>query len=402
MIKGSKRKNLARLFSWQKGNSVVLLKDGTSFFPRMLECIEGAKAYILLEMYLFESGKVASQFIEALVKTAGRGAGVYLLIDDFGSFNLSAADRVRLKNGGVTLTSYNPLAYGKWRHNLHRNHRKLLIVDGKVAYTGGTGITDSFGHKEVRQDCWRETMAEIEGPVVADWQRSFEEIWNRWADFPINLPTPQAAPHPANMTGRVSISESRYRQEVVRSLIKRIRNAKRHVWIGSAYFIPTWKIRRALRKAAARGIDVRLLLPGPQTDHPAIRQISRRYYQRLLQSGVRIHEYEPRFLHIKVLLCDNWVSVGSSNFDRWSLRWNLEANQEVEDSSFSMEVRRMFMDDFSESIEIVYSDWLLRPWHRRLLESFWYTVIMWTEYLSHLKSVQHPLSRQRDSKSTGE
>ncbi len=139
----------------------------------------------------------------------------------------------------------------------------------------------------------------------------------------------------------------------------------------TAYFVPSWRMQRALRKAARRGVDVRLLLPGEHTDHPAIRHAGRRFYYRLLQNGVRIFEYQPRFAHSKVLLCDQWSTIGSSNFDRWNLVWNLEANQEIDDQHFANTVQQMFNDDFAQCVEIDVETWHKRPWHRRFLEWYW-------------------------------
>jgi phosphatidylserine/phosphatidylglycerophosphate/cardiolipin synthase-like enzyme len=164
-------------------------------------------------------------------------------------------------------------------------------------------------------------------------------------------------------------------------LLNHIRSAERTVWLATAYFIPAWRIRRALRNAARRGVDVRLLLPGPHTDHPAIRHAGRRFYGRLLANGVRIFEYQPRFLHSKVFLCDHWVSIGSSNLDRWNLRWNLEANQEIDDSAFAGQVRAMFEADFRESIECRYAQWRKRPWSARARERLWGRVDLWLHRL---------------------
>ena len=160
-------------------------------------------------------------------------------------------------------------------------------------------------------------------------------------------------------------------------MLNRIRHAEHKVWIASAYFFPSGKIRRALRRAAIRGKDVRLLLPGPVTDHPAIRHASRRYYSRLLRHGVRIFEYQHHFLHSKVVLVDDWCTIGSSNLDRWNFRWNLEANQEVEDAALAAAVQDMLQDDFGHSEEIDYMLWLLRSRLQRLKEWLWGKIDGW-------------------------
>lgn len=368
-------------FPWRAGNRIALLIDGNGFYPPMLEAIADARRYILLEMYLFESGTVADRFIEALTAAARRGVTVWVLLDAFGALKLKGADRQRLTSGGVALAFYNPLRLGKWFDNLARDHRKLLLVDGQVAFTGGAGITDDFdppGHPERR---WRETMVRIEGPVVADWQRLFELVWRRTTGAPGSLPAPQIREHADGMPGRVAVTEGPWRAEITRSLLHDIRRAERRVWFATAYFVPSWRLRRALRRAARRGLDVRLLLAGPHTDHPAVRYAAQRFYERLLRHGVRIFEYQPRVLHSKTSLCDRRVSIGSSNFDRWNIRWNLEANQEVDDARFAAAVEAMFEADFRESVECRYGQWRRRPFWLRWRERFWGWVDLWLNRL---------------------
>ena len=328
-------------FPWRENNQFGLLVDGDRFFPRMLKAIEAADHYALMEMYLFESGSVADRFIDALQGAAQRGVAVYLLLDDFGALHLQ------------------------------RNHRKLLAVDGEVAFVGGAGITDQFDPPDHPERRWRDTMIEIRGPVVADWQQLFKETWDRCAPHRLALAMRSPPLVSNDQRGRVAVSSGYRRQENKRAMVKRVRRATHWAWFATAYFIPSWKIRRALRRAARHGVDVRLLLPGPHTDHPAARHAGRRFYGRLLRDGVRIFEYRSRFLHAKTALCDDWISIGSSNLDRWNLRWNLDADQLVENDRFSEEVRRMFEQDFEQSREYSYDEWRRRPWHRRLLEWFW-------------------------------
>ena len=356
-------------FPWREGNRFELLVDGERFFPAMLHAIRLAEQHILLEIYLFESGDVAERFIDALLVAAGRGVAVYLLLDDFGARKLSTRDRQRLRNGGIRLSFYNPLRYGALRRNLFRDHRKLLVVDGRIAFTGGAGITDSFDTRG-RPYGWHEVMLRIAGPCVADWQQLFEQTWNNWVSPPLALPSPPITDYSGSCPGRVVLNAPS-RMEIKRTLVKHIRNAEQRVWLATAYFIPSWKIRRLLRRAAHHGVDVRLLLPGPYTDHPAVRHAGRRFYSGLLRNGVRIYEYQPRFLHAKMLLCDDWLSVGSSNIDRWNLRWNLEANMEIIDADFSRNVEAMLVNDFAQSIEYTVKTWKQRSLWEKLREHFW-------------------------------
>jgi cardiolipin synthase len=373
------------LFPWRNGNRFELLVDGRQFFPRMLEAIEKAQRYVLLEIYLFESGSVATRFIDAFVRAARRGVTVKLLLDDFGVLKLSLRDRERLTQGGVTLLLYNPIHIRKHLHNMFRDHRKLLIVDGEVAFVSGAGIADEFDSPKDPEQSWRETAARIRGPVLTDWQELFMRLWNRHASKPLELPFPALPAETDDMRGRVSVSTALARQDIKRSLYNRVRQVKHCVWISTAYFVPSRKIRRALKRAARRGVDVRLMLPGPYTDHPAVRHAGRRFYTGLLRAGIRIFEYQPRFLHAKTMLCDDWVSIGSSNLDRWNLRWNLEANQEIEHAVFGNAVKAMFDEDFRNSIECLYETWRRRPWHARVREHLWGRVDMWLESLGRRK-----------------
>lgn len=370
-------------FPWREGNHFDILVDSTAFFPRMLRAIGSAVHYVLLEMYLFESGAIATRFLDALLDAAGRGVHVYLLLDDFGSLELTRNDRARLAHPNIRIVYFNPLPsssllYNLYRvlwqhmtHGLNRNHRKLLLVDGRLAYTGGTGITDDVEPPRTPELSWRETMIEIRGPVVGDWQQLFTETWNTSAPAAVSLPSVAPAVAVAGQRGRVTINEARRRIGIQRSLNAHLRGASRRIWFATAYFIPSWSIRRKLRRAARAGVDVRLLLPGPITDHPGARYASRRYYGRLLRNGVRIFEYAPRFFHAKTVLCDDWTSIGSCNYDRWNLQWNLEANQEVEDAGFASEAAAMFMDDFSYSHEVTAEEWRERGWRSRAYEGFW-------------------------------
>jgi cardiolipin synthase len=377
-------------FPWRGGNRFELLIDGQAFFPRMLQAIDSARASVWFELYLFESGAVADRFIAAFVRAAARGVDVRVLLDDFGAYRLNSHDRERLEQAGVRLVFYNQLHYGKLLHNMFRDHRKLLLVDGRVGFVGGAGVADAFDPPTNRARRWRETMARIEGPVLGDWQVLFIDVWNHHAPDRLRTPAvPLRSVLPRDATpGRVTATSGMLVQEIIRSLINQIRNAERRVWISTAYFIPSRKIRRALRHAAKQGVDVRLLLPGRHTDHPAIRHAGRRFYMRLLHSGVRIYEFQPRFLHSKVILCDDWVSIGSSNLDRWNLHWNLEANQEIDDRDFAEEVRAMFERDFAEAAECDYETLLRRPWYARVWERFWGRADLWLAQLGRLRAMR--------------
>ena len=214
-------------------------------------------------------------------------------------------------------------------------------------------------------------MVRINGPVVSDWQQLFTDTWNTCTGAVLSLPAVKRAVPVGTQRGRVTINEIEQFSEVLLSLTNHIYHARQRVWFATAYFVPRWRIRRSLKRAARSGVDVRMLLPGPVTDHPAVRYISHRLYGRLMKNGVRIFEYQMRFHHAKSVLCDDWVAIGSSNFDRWNLRWNLEANQEIHDTDFADEVKQMFERDFRHSQEYTIDQWEGHGWFSRLRQWFW-------------------------------
>jgi phosphatidylserine/phosphatidylglycerophosphate/cardiolipin synthase-like enzyme len=400
-------------FPWREKNQFQLLTDGSEIFPAMLEAINSAQSQILLEMYLIESGTVADLFISALVEAAERNVNVYLLLDDYGARGFLPKDRRQLDAAGVHTVYYNPIGFWNpiliwgWRRTLLRDHRKLLLVDDQFAFVGGMGITDNFDNIRNPDNYWHDVAVKAEGPVVYDWLAVFQSNWDKWTrkQYPVSIDsfthnppvsekiTPNGISLKEKLSGQAGrVASGRYfgRSEIQRAFVKRVLGAEHHVWMMTAYFVPLSRLLRALRLAARRGVDVRLLVPGPETDHPSIRYAGRRHFYHLLRAGVRIFEYQPRFLHAKVLLCDGWVSLGSSNVDRWNLRWNLEGNQEIEDSQFTHDVRELFEHDLKDSTECVLQDWRSRSWVGRWQEWFWGHIEGLIEKLSEL------LRRYRD------
>jgi cardiolipin synthase len=364
------------LFPWREGNHVTLHVDGVEFLAHMLADIERAENEILFEMYLMKSGQTAQRFVTALAEASRRGVRVYALLDAFGSRLLSIEDRLQLQQAGVRVMLYRPVQLGQWRNNFARDHRKILVVDGQQAWTGGSGISDEFDAQLYGEHAWRETMIAVTGPVVSDMQQLFAHSWQRVCDE--QIPLHKALHHTGGtMPARLQCMRGILHRDLQREVTQQIKKARYRIWLSTAYFVPSVKLRRVLKHAARRGVDVRLLLPGTHTDHPAVRHVGHRYYTRLLRAGIRIFEYIPRTLHSKALLCDDMASVGSSNFDQWTSFWNLEANLAVADDGFAGALANMFEVDFADSREIDLQTWLNRPWTQRFREYFWGLVRRW-------------------------
>ncbi len=355
---------------WREGNCITLLPEASRFLPAMFEAVSQAQHYVLVELYLMESGELASQVSDALIEAAERGVKVFLLLDGYGSMGLERDDRLRLQQAGIALRLFNPIGFHSLARNLSRDHRKIVVVDGKIAFTGGFGAVDEF------IDAWYEIALRIEGPVVADWEGLFRRLWRSrltqqalGSQAQRGLPKQQtSAPVADGVRGRV-VSGRGYRYQAIRhSLYARVSQANQRLWLCTPYFVPTFTLRRRLIRAARRGVDVRLLLPGSKHDHPGVRYAGQRFYQVMLKAGVRIFEFQPTFIHAKFVLADNWVSIGSCNFDHWNLHWNLEANQEVESQGCADEVRRLFERNFAASQEVDAAAWAARPWRQRVRE----------------------------------
>lgn len=354
------------------GNQLELLINGDAFVPRMLMAIDAAQEFIYLEMYLFESGKMATQFINALTRAAQRGVRVCILLDDFGARGLLEEDREQLRCDGIEMKFYNPVRWrplSRWKKNIVRDHRKFLLVDNNVGFTGGAGITDAFIER-IDSPAWRESMLSIRGPVLADCRVLFEKLWRTLGGEVFNEPGRSQAPVAGELPVRLVASKGFSGQAIHRNVMQAIRRAQKRLWLSTPYFIPSRRLRRALLRASRRGVDVRLLLPG-QSDHPVVSLASQWRYTGLLKAGVQIYEYQSRILHSKILLCDDWVSMGSSNFDRFTMRWNLEANLIIPSSEFSDRVQVQFEEDFTHSKALSLTNWHRRTLWLRLRQQFW-------------------------------
>ena len=361
-------KNKSYHYPWRQNNRFQVLIDGSNFFSAMLNEIKKAKKQILFEAYLFESGITADQFISALCAAKKRNVEVFILLDEYGTKALLQTDKNKITESGIKLLLYNPVNFLHLGQSLKRNHRKLMVVDNMVAFIGGAGITDDF-NPSVRPDYWHDIMLKTEGDIVSDLSDSFYEVWNKQQPLFETTTTKISQPHHAKIKqARIIIAQGTENNEINRTIINHIRASKNRIWLTSPYFISSWKIRRALRYAANKGVDVRLIFPGPHSDHKWITHGIRRYYHRLLHSNVSIYEYQPRFSHSKIFLCDNWFTLGSSNLDRWNQFLNLDANIEVFDANSCEQIIKLFLSDFSLSKKITLTQWKTRSYLQRIKE----------------------------------
>lgn len=379
---------------WSADNQLKLLINGNSFFPDIFSSIDQAKHFIYIELYLCESSEITTQLIQHLIAARKRSVAIFLLLDGVGSMELSFSDRQALIEQGVILKLYNPIFKKRALSWVHRDHRKLVIMDNAVAYIGGAGFTDDFSPQYRTKTFWREIMVRVSGHLPTEMARLFEDSWHKTTNERLSYSQNYSAkntslissqhvnnepPRIEHVTARVVPSAGLGRQWIKRNALNRIRNANHRVWIATAYFYPSKKLRSAIKNAANRGVDVRILVPGKYTDHPVVREAGRHYYQKLLSNNVRIFEYEPRFLHIKSIVCDDWVSIGSCNLDRWNQKWNLEANMEVNNIQFAKQIEIMFLADLSQSREINRERWQHRSWINKSLQAFWATIWQWVD-----------------------
>ncbi len=355
------------------GNRVEILRNGVQIFPSMLSAIRVAKKTINLEFYIYWDGEVGRQFAEALAERARGGVQVKIILDAVGSAGMSSTLIDFMTRNGIDLEWYHPLRWYTLSRFNHRTHRKLLIVDGKVGFTGGVGIADNWLGDADAKDHWRETMMRVEGPVVTQMQFAFMDNWVKSrGELLTGLDYfPTLEPLGPHVTQVIKSSPSEGSSTVKLLYIISVVSATKSIYISNAYFVPDKDTIRALEGAIRRGVDVRVIVPGEDTDVPVVRQASRWHYELLLRHGIRIFEYQPTMMHAKTMVVDGlWTTIGSSNFDDRSFRLNDEVNVNVYDTGIAAQMEQMFMADLAKSEEIKIRKWLRRSWLDKLKEGF--------------------------------
>jgi phosphatidylserine/phosphatidylglycerophosphate/cardiolipin synthase-like enzyme len=380
-------KNHVSSFPVRPHNQFDLLVNSSEFYPAILDAINQARTEIIIENYLTNSGDVFSQFIAALQQAAKRNVTIYCLFDSFGSKGISRNDLSLLNFKNIHLQFYNSIKYHKYLKNLFRDHRKIFIVDRKLVFIGGAGLSDQFN--PAKKNAWHDLMLSIKGEVVQDWFTLFQKNWNRLNKSTLknidNNDNSLQTDTRFNQSGKIITFTIPHRQEIKKHLLREIHNSKEIIFLTTPYFVPSRKLRRSLIRAAKRGVKVKLVLPGKITDHPGVRIMGQRYYAQLLRHGIQIFEFASHFSHAKVLLCDHWVTTGSSNFDRWNFKWNLEANQTIYDPVFSQTIKDWFNNELKHCNEINYERWRNRSSWQRAKEWFWGIVVQLLEKLNRPK-----------------
>jgi cardiolipin synthase len=353
------------------GNRVEDLQNGDEIFPAMLAAIRSARMTITFETYIYWSGEVGKKFAEALAERARSGVKVHVLLDWVGSASMDDDLLAIMEAAAVEVKRYHPLRWYNLSRMNNRTHRKLLVVDGAIGFTGGVGIADHWlGHAQDAKH-WRDSHYRLEGPAVAQMQAAFMDNWMKTSGAVLHgegyFPKATA---PGEALAQVFKSSPGEGSESVRLMyLLSIASARKKLRIAAAYFVPDDLSLLTLVAARKRGVEIEIVLPGTKTDTRITASASRSRWGDLLRAGVEIYEYQPTMFHCKVMIVDDiWTSVGSTNFDSRSFRLNDEANLNVFDRDFALAQIQAFEDDRSKSRRVTLEMWQGRSWTEKAVE----------------------------------
>jgi cardiolipin synthase len=365
------------------GNKVTLLQDGPTTYRAMMAAIDAARDHINMETYIFEDDEVGQRFAEALIRRQQEGVQVNLIRDSVGTLYTPAAFFARLTGAGINVLEFNPVnplatVSAGWDVN-ERDHRKLLVVDGRVAFLGGVNISSVYSGGSFSQASkkppggnlpWRDTHLQVEGPAVAELQKLFIETWRKQKGKPL---APRGYLPPPEFRGNevmriIGSSPDEPYSLIYATLISALHSAVTEIWITNAYFVPDPQLVTALKDAVARGVDVKLILPS-STDSWLVFHAGRANYTELLEAGVRLYERRDALLHVKAAVIDGvWSTVGSTNLDWRSFLHNEEVNAVVLGTGFGGKMQEAFRADLAKSDEVTLEKWKRRPVDVRLKE----------------------------------
>ncbi len=363
------------------GNKVRILKNGSDAFPIMFEAIENAVDTINLEFYKILSDKTGWEFARRLVRKQEEGCAVRIIYDSIGCIDTEARYFEYLRTGGVKLLEFHPVFpfsgkhWGWWQ----RDHRKILIVDGKVGFLGGINLTDEYAGIESGGSGWRDTDIMIEGPAVRDLQKLFLSTWNQETGEVLGGERFfKRIESKGNTSLKIIGSKERKNRRAIRkAYLQAIKNAERSILISNAYFVPDRGIMRALKNARKRGVKIYLMLPH-KSDVIPVKYASNSLYSKFLRWGIRIYEWQGTVLHAKTAVVDGlWSTIGSFNIDRRSITHNLEVNVEILNAEFGKQMEEMFFEDLKNCKEISYEEWKARPIKQKIFEKLFYLIRHW-------------------------
>jgi len=353
------------------GNRVQLLLNGDDIFPAKLKAIAAARKTINYAQYVFEEGDPSLRIVHALSERCRAGVTVNVLLDAVGAFNMPDAYRTEMVGAGCHVETFRPLTSFQVDRINYRNHRRILVADGRVGITGGSGTSGKWAGNGVTEDHWRDTDALIEGPVVQQLQGAFVENWLEATGVALGGEDyfPQPLQRPGTTAAQiVRSSPAGGSAAMVTTFLLALASAQRSIYITNPYFVPEDTMRDTLIQAARRGVHVVLILPGP-IDHNVVREASRSELGRLLEAGIQIYEYQAALLHAKTMVIDgSWGTVGSTNFDRRSFALNDEVNLLVYDQAVAHRLEQIFQQDLRHSRKLTYIAWNNRGAVGRFLE----------------------------------
>jgi cardiolipin synthase A/B len=356
-----------------EGSDVELFVNGDQIFPAIMETIASAKRTLTFETYVYWRGDITEELTDAICERARAGVDVKVLLDALGSVQMDSGQVDRMRDAGATVHRFRPIRPYTMRRLANRSHRRVLVADGKVGMTGGVGIAEEWTGNAEDQDHWRDTHVRLTGPVVRHLQGCFTEHWLEATGEVLS--GEDYLPHlePSDGGGKVQLvrSKSGVGDTNVETLYYlAIASARKSLDLTSAYFVPRPAFTEALAEAAERGVDVRILVPGPHIDKGFVRVAGRDSYSELLEAGVRIFEFQPTMLHAKSLTVDGcWSSVGTVNFDNRSFQLHDEIMVGVWDSHFASLLTEQFEKDIQRSEEIAKERWANRGPRRRAAET---------------------------------
>ena len=353
------------------GNRIEPLLNGDQIFASMLQAIRSARRTITFETYIYWSAEIGREFAEALAERARAGVKVHVLVDWLGGNKMDESYISLMQAAGVEFRKYRPL---RW-YNLHRlnnrTHRKLLIVDGRVGFTGGVGIAEVWTGNAQDPEHWRDTHFRVEGPVVAQMQSAFLDNWIETTGAVLHGPDyyPELEAAGSDSAQSFNSSPNNGSESMALMYLLSITAAEHSILLASAYFIPDEMASKTLTDALRRGVKVQIITPGTHTDSETARRASRARWGPLLEAGAEIYEYQPTMYHCKVFIVDGlMVSVGSTNFDPRSFHLNDEASLNIYDAEFARRASDIFARDLALSRRISHAEWVRRPFREKLLE----------------------------------